>query len=183
MKKKSPLSGGWAVIVPLTTAIFAYLWFVFFPQMSEIRRMREEIAEKQTFIAGAAQRTAREKEIDDQQSATRAYVERYRGATGKPSDVAGLFATLSELLKQADVTTTMFRPETKQPFAAIERIPVTIGCTGDHERLLALLAKVERVNQRIWIDEVSLERGKEDGEGMTCRLKPVIFVNNFEISD
>lgn len=183
MKQKSLLNGGWAVIVPLTAAIVAYLWLMFFPQMREIRSMREEIAEKQSFIAGAAQRTAREKEIDDEQAATRDYVERYRGATGKPSDVAGLFAALSELLQQSGVTTTMFRPEPKQSFAAVERIPVTIGCTGDHDRLLSLLASVERMNQRIWVDEVTIEREKETGEGMRCELRPAIFVNNFEISD
>lgn len=183
MKQKSLLSGGWAVIVPFTAAIVVYLWFVFFPQMREIRSMREEIAEKQQFIAGIAQRSAREKEIDDEQAATRDYVERYRGATGKPSDVAGLFATLSELLQQSGVKTTMFRPEPKQSLAVVERLPVTIGCTGDHERVQSLLASIERMNQRIWVDEITIERGKETGEGMRCELRPAIFVNNFEISD
>lgn len=183
MKQKKILSGGWAVILPLTAAIGVYLWFIFFPQMREIRSMREEIAEKQAFIAGAALRSAREKAIDDEQALTLEYVERYRGATGRPGDVAGLFASLSELLEHAGVKTTMFRPETKQSFAAVERIPVTIGCTGDTQHLLSLLASVERMNQRIWVDEITIERGKEAGEGMRCELKPAIFVNNFEISD
>jgi len=183
VNQKSLRSGGWAVIVPFTGAIVVYLWFVFFPQMREIRSMRAEIAEKQTFIAGDAQRTARGKQIDAEHAATRDYVERFRGATGKPSDVAGLFATLSGLLQQSGVKTTMFRPEPKQSFASVERIPVTIGCTGDHEHLQSLLASIERMNQRIWVEEVTIERGKEIGEGMRCELRPAIFVNNFEISD
>jgi Tfp pilus assembly protein PilO len=182
-KQNSLLSGGWTVIVPLTAAIVTYLVFVFFPQMREIRALREDIAQKQSYLGGIAQRTAREAAVDAEEATTREYVTRLRGTAAAPSDVAALFAAVAERLKTAGVTTTIFRPEAKQSFVAVDRIPLSIGCTGEHDRLQSMLAGIERMNQRVWIDEFVLERGKENEEGMTCEVKLAIFVNNFEISD
>jgi hypothetical protein len=86
-------------------------------------------------------------------------------------------------LKDAGVTTTIFRPESKQSFVAVERIPLSIGCTGEHDRLQSLPAQLESMNRRVWIDELVLERAKENEQDMTCELKLAIFVNNFDISD
>src|SRR5688572_25368021 len=97
-KQNSLLGGGWAVIVPLTAAIIVYLVFVFFPQMREIRALREDIAQKQSYLGGIAQRTAREAAVDAEEATTREYVTRLRGAAGTPADVAGLFAAVSERL-------------------------------------------------------------------------------------
>jgi Tfp pilus assembly protein PilO len=183
MNRSQFQSGGWAVIVPLTAAIAAYLFFVFFPQMREIRTLREDIAAKQLYLGGTAQRVAREAAIDEEEAATREYVARLRGASRTSADVSAVFAAVSEQLRSAEVTTTTFRPEAKQSLAVVERIPLSIGCTGEHDRLRALLSSIEQMNERIWIDELTLERAPENEEGMSCQLKLAIFVNNFEISD
>lgn len=183
MTKPAFLSGGWGVIVPSTAAIGVYLFFVFLPQMREIHRLRQEIAEKQSFLGTVAQRAVLETSVEADIDATRKYIDRFRGASSNSTEVSGLFAKLSELLKSSQVTTAMFKPEQKTALASIDRIPLTIGVTGKLHHLKALLANIEQVNERIWVDEVLIERGKEAGEEMECELKLAIFTNHFEISD
>ena len=183
MKKPAFLSGGWGVIVPGTAAIGVYLFFVFLPQMREIHRLRHEIAQQQSFLGTTAQRAVRESSVEAEIEAARDYIARFRGASSTPSEVSGLFASLSELLKSTEVTTSNFKPEAKTALAAVDRIPLTIGVAGKQHSLQSLLAKIEQVDQQIWVDEVLIERSKEAGEEMVCELKLAIFTNHFEISD
>jgi hypothetical protein len=180
---KKLLSGGWTVIIPMTLVIGAYVALVFLPQMHEMHRLKQEIAEKQSFLASVAQRSVRDAVVDTEIEATRHYIERYRGASSSPADVSGLFARISDLLKTADVTVSNFKPEAKQTMGSIDRIPLTIGCSGRSDRLQSLLAGLEQLNQRLWVEELTMERGKEVGQDMTCELRLAIFTNHFEISD
>jgi hypothetical protein len=77
----------------------------------------------------------------------------------------------------------MFKPEPKTALATVDRIPLTIGVSGKLHDVQSLLASVERVDQRIWVDEVLIERSKEASEEITCELKLAVFTNHFEISD
>jgi hypothetical protein len=176
-------SGGWAVILPMTAAIGLYVAFVFLPQMREIHAMRLEIADNQSFLGSVAQRSVRDAAVDADIEATRRYIEHYRGASSSPADVSGLFAQISDLLNAAGVTTSNFKPEAKQALGSVDRVPLVISCSGSRDRVQSLLAGLEQINQRLWVEELTMERGKEAGEDMTCELRLAIFTNHFEISD
>lgn len=172
----------WLVIGILTGTIVAYLYFVFFPGMGNVRSLTADIATKRAFLAGDAALASRLRAAEAEEAATRAYVEKWSGAAVKPGDAARLYAALADCMKSAGVATTVFRPEPKQNFAVYERLPLTVACSGSFQQLQALLAAIEQLPQRIWIEEATFEREK-DGARMRCELKPAIFVNNFEISD
>jgi hypothetical protein len=46
-----------------------------------------------------------------------------------------------------------------------------------------VLAAIEHLPARIWIDEVTFERIGQDGAIVSCELRLAIFADNFEISD
>lgn len=181
--KKSFLTGGWGAIIPLTAAFGVYLFFVFLPGMKEIHRMRSEMESKEAVVQLAATIPEQLKHIDQEFVDAHQYVEKWRGVSNKPSDVAGLFGRLSNLTKVSGVATTAFRPEPKVSYATLERIPLTLGCRGTPEQVQTLIASIESLSQRVWIDEAVIERGKQNGKDVTCELKLAIFADNFEISD
>jgi Tfp pilus assembly protein PilO len=176
-------AGGWVVIVPLTGVLAAYLYFIFFPGMRTMREEQAEMVTKRAYLAQSAARTARLEAAEKEAAATIEYLRQWRGTATKSSDVARLFGDLSECLKQSGATTTVFRPEAKQPSAVVDRVPLTVACVGTFTQLQSMLASIESLPQRIWIEEAIFERDAKDGEKMRAELKPVIFVNNFEISD
>jgi Tfp pilus assembly protein PilO len=181
--KKSLLGGGWAAIVPLTLAIGIYLAVVFFPTMREISSLRAEIAGKEAVIADAARQSGRLPQLEADLAATHEYLRQWRGISAKPGESARLFGRLADLVKASGATTTVFRPEPKRSHASMERLPLVLGCRGTHEQVHALLSSIERLPARIWVDELTLERGDQDGETVACELKLAIFADNFEISD
>jgi Tfp pilus assembly protein PilO len=177
------LSGGWAAIVPLTIAIVVYLAAVFFPTMREIGTLRAEIAGKEATIADAALQSQRLPQIEKELEATRQYLRDYRSISARPGESARLFGRLADLVKAAGATTTVFRPEPKRSYASLDRLTLVLGCRGTHKQIQAVLAAVEQLPARIWIDEVTLERADENGEFVHCELRLAIFADNFEISD
>jgi Tfp pilus assembly protein PilO len=181
--KKSLLSGGWAAIVPLTLAIGAYLLVVFFPTMREISALRAEIASKEAVISDAATQSARLPKLEAELATTRKYLNDHRGISARPGESARLFGQLADLVKASGATTTVFRPELKRVHASLERLPLVLGCRGTHDQVHAVLAAIERLPARIWIDEVLWERADQDGGLVSCEIKLAIFADNFEISD
>jgi Tfp pilus assembly protein PilO len=181
--KKSLLSGGWAATVPLTLAIGVYLAVVFFPTMREISSLRAEIAVKEATIADAGRQSSRLPQLEAELTATRKYLKAWRGLSARPGESARLFGQLAGLIKASGATTTVFRPEPKRMHATLERLPLVLGCRGTHEQVHAVLAAIEGLPARIWIDELTLERADENGVAVTCEIKLAIFADNFEISD
>ncbi|MCE9605275.1 MAG: type II secretion system protein M [Planctomycetia bacterium] len=181
--KKSFLTGGWGAIVPLTAAFGVYLFFVFLPGMKDIHRMRSEMETKEIVVQVAAAIPDQLKQIDQEFVDAHRYLEKWRGVSNKPSNIAELFGRLSNMAKASGVATTTFRPETKQAYATLERIPLTLGCRGTPEQVQTLLSSIELLNQRLWVDDVTIERSRQDGKSVTCELKLAIFADNFEISD
>ena len=181
--KKSLLGGGWAAIVPLTLAIGVYLAVVFFPTMREISFLRAEITTKEATIAEAARQSGLLPQLEKDLVATRQYLRDWRGISARPGESAQLFGQLADLVKASGASTTVFRPEPKRAHASIERLPLVLGCRGTHDQVHAVLAAVEKLPARIWIDEVSLERADQDGKFVSCEIRLAIFADNFEISD
>lgn len=181
--KKSFLTGGWGAIIPLTAAFGVYMFFVFLPGMKDIRRMRSEMEINQVVVQAASSVPEQLKRIDQEFLDANHYLEAHRGITNKPGDVAEMFGRISNLAKTSGVVTTAFRPETKQSLATLERIPLTFGCRGTHHQVQTLLASLEGLNRRIWVDEVLIERNQQNGKFVMCELKLAIFADNFEISD
>jgi Tfp pilus assembly protein PilO len=183
MSKRLPFQGGWSAILPCAAAIGGYLFFVFLPGMREIHALRADSAAKQQFLSESVARAARQKLIETEEAETRMYLDQWHKSSAKPGDTGRVFGELAEMFKSAGVETTTFKPEAKQSLAAVDRLPLTVGCTGSHDELQALLASLEQLSKRVWIDELVLERGAEAGSKMKCELKLAIFVDNFEISD
>lgn len=181
--KKSFMTGGWGAIIPLTAAFGVYMFFVFLPGMKDIRRMRSEMEVNEIAVQAASVVPEQLKQIDQEFLDANKYLEDRRGITNKPSEVAEMFGRISNLAKVSGVSTTAFRPETKQSLATLERIPLTFGCRGTPQQVQTLLASLEGLNRRIWVDEVLIERNQQNGKLVTCELKLAIFADNFEISD
>jgi Tfp pilus assembly protein PilO len=181
--KKSILTGGWGAIIPLTAAFGVYIFFVFLPGMKDIRRMRSEMEASEVAVQAASIVPEQLKRIDQEFLDANRYLDERRGITNKPSDVAEMFGRISNLAKVSGVSTTAFRPEAKQSLATLERIPLTFGCRGTPQQVQTLLATLEGLNRRIWVDEVLIERNQQNGKLVMCELKLAIFADNFEISD
>lgn len=181
--KSNWLGGTWAAVVPLTGAIGVYLAFVFLPGMREIRELRADMAVKEAASIAAATIPARLRNVDAEIVETRRYVDQWRGMAADPASQSLLFGELSRLVKQSGAQTTMFRPESKQSLAELERTPLTIGCRGTFAQVQTLIAGVERMPQRIWIEQMKVESNSQNAELIECELKLAIFADKFEISN
>lgn len=183
MKNFLSSKGGWIAILPCTAAVAAYLFLVFLPGMREIHQLRADMVVKQRYLSESAVRAAREKAVETEEAETREYLQRGRNGAGSKAEGAALFGELSEQFRSAGVTMTMFRPEPKSLHVAVDRLPATVQCQGTFLQLQSLLASLEQLRHRIWIEELLLERGAEIEGNVKCELRLAIFVDNFEISD
>jgi hypothetical protein len=80
--------------------------------------------------------------------------------------------------KQSGVQTTRFVPEPVVKLASMERIGLKLGCRGKLDAIFDLLAGLEGLEYRLWIEELNLEPTGKDGELVQCDMVLEIFASN-----
>lgn len=182
-RRTSLLEGGWVAIVPLTVALVAYLFVVFFPGMREIRELRAEAAVHEQAAADARRQAGLLPGIEAEIAETSSYVRKWRGTDDDPRHVSQALGDIANLISRSGATTTSFRPEAKTSFAALDRLPLILGCRGTYRQVQSLLSSLERQPQRLWIEEVQIERAAGTDGTLACEIRLALFADKFDISD
>jgi Tfp pilus assembly protein PilO len=173
----------WLVTMPIAGLAAAYVWFLFLPGQKAIADLNAELQAKQATITGMprsiAARQALEKELQEIES----YQQAWEGCSSNSAEVANLFGQIAEAMKTAGIETTRFAPEAVVKYDRMQKIPLRIGFSGSFPQICDFLMRLEKINQRIWVEDFNLEKEGEKGDGLKCELNLAIFAGNSEKSD
>jgi len=180
----SPLKrGSWLVTLALAGGGLLYLVYAFLPNGRAIHALREEICSRQKFGAQTPVLTASLGALQKQLDETRSYVAENRR---RLPDGARLPELGSRMTKQADLAgahTTHFEPQPPKELAGLRMVPVAFNARGSYPEICRLLAGLEALPERIWVNELRFEPAQESGKDTECILKLIVFAGNSEKSD
>jgi Tfp pilus assembly protein PilO len=180
----SPLQrGSWLVTLALAGGGLMYLLCAFLPNARAIHALREEIHSRQSFAAQMPVLTATTAALQKQLDQTKSYVVENRR---RLPDGARLPELGSRMTRQADLAgahTTHFEPTAPKELVGLRMIPVAFNVRGSYAEICQLLAGLESLPERIWVDEMRIEPERESGKDAECNLKLTVFAANSEISD
>jgi len=175
--------GSWLVTLALAGGGLAYLFFSFLPIARTIHALHEEIRSRQMFAAQTPVLTATTAALRKQLEQTKSYVAENRR---RLPDGARLPELGSRMTKQADLAgahTTHFEPQTAKELADLRLLPVVFNAHGGYPEICRLLAGLESLPERIWVEEMRIEPVRENGKDAECSLKLTVFAANSENSD
>jgi Tfp pilus assembly protein PilO len=178
-----PRCGSWTVTISLAAAGVLYLLFSFLPTARSIKVLRDEIQGNENYIAQASTLSIALAECQTQLERTKEYTSNWR----QRLPTRGTFpALLSRITKQADVagaSTTRIEPQATMDLDTLRVIPVVFSAKGRFIEISRLLAGLESLPERVWLEDVRLNSAREHGKKVTCELRLVVFAGNSEISD
>jgi Tfp pilus assembly protein PilO len=176
-------NGSWIVTVPLAAATVAYVVWVFSPARKAIGQMRNDIAEKQQYAAGATSTLSALARGKQEIEKTRAYSMGFRKRLAREKDLSLVFAKIHALADAATVHTTRFEPLPAIDHETIRCVPVVVGCTGSFAHIHEFLRGIEEMPQRTRATSVRMERPDEFGKNIVAELRLEVFVDNSDNSD
>lgn len=176
-------SKSWFVTVPVAAMAAAYVWFVFLPGGRAVAELRQEIHNKQLTITGMTRTIAARDALEKERKDLETYVRTWQGCSSNSADVANLFGQIAERMKTAGVVTTRFAPEPATNLERLQKIPLRIGFSGSFSQICTVLAGIEKLDQRIWVEDFNVEKAGDLGDSLKCELNLAIFANNSEKSD
>jgi Tfp pilus assembly protein PilO len=171
------------VTVSLAAAGCLYLLVSFLPTSRAIRAIRVEIRDDEAYIEQAASLAKSIAQTEAELNRTREYSETFCQRLPTRSTFSSL---LGRITKQADIagaSTTRIEPQTAADLDTLRLVPVVYKAKGSFADLSRLLAGLEGLPERIWLDDVRLTAKPEAGQKMECELKLVVFAGISESSD
>lgn len=176
--KTSSLLNGWTIPIAAVGLAVAYAFCFFLPGQRQVAELSQQVATEQAFVQQTEALAPALAATEQQIQAARAYNAAWKEASPSPADLAALFGQIHELAKAAGVTTTRLDPDVPVDLARLRRIPLMIGCTGQFTQIARFLESVERLPQTIWIENLRLEAGGENGKDVQCEVMLEIFADN-----
>ncbi len=142
----------------------AYVWFFFLPNRRTMQQISAEIDAKRAYALTGPRVQSDILRTQSEAIEQSQYVERWQGTSATSSDVAQLFATLADTMRQTGVQTTRFAPESRVTYDHLQRLMLRVGCRGSYQQIVSLLAAWEKLPERIWIEELNVEFPENAGD-------------------
>jgi Tfp pilus assembly protein PilO len=184
----------WLVTLPLVGIVAAYLWLVFLPGQRVISALETELADKRAFVASGSHVAQCRVQFEGKLAELRAYCERWQAKACDSARLAALYGEIAELLKASGVATTHFSPGPTLKLDVLQKTSLQIKCEGTFEQVASVLTRLEKMPERLWVEDVNLEtlanddpsnqdKGDQTGQVMRCQVNLVIFAGNSEKSN
>ncbi len=175
MATKAKRRTSWFVTLPIALAALGYLWLVFIPTAKAIRDIHTEISEKQSFIAQADTLQTNITHLEHDLADVTQYTTDWSSQTPAPGQLEQLFEKITDYVHRSGVVSTRFEPQQEVSLEIIHRVPVRMDVTGSFAEVCRLLAALERLPETVWVEELKIEKPKEDGKDVQCELKLEVF--------
>lgn len=180
----SPLQrGSWLVTLALAGGGLAYLFFAFLPNAREIRALHGEIRSREAFAAQTPILVATTVALQKQLEQTKSFVAENRRELPGPARLPELGSRMTKQADLAGAHTTHFEPKAPKEFASLRMVPVAFNARGSFRQLCQMLAGLEGLPERIWVDEIRIEPARESGKDAECSLKLTVFAAESNSSD
>lgn len=173
----------WLVTLSLVLLAAGYVWFVFLPGKAAIGLLEAELNDRRAFVAGGNALVLSIGRVERDLESARGYSRKWRPEPSGSAAAAARFGRIAQVLQQAGVSTTRFAPEAAVKLESLEKLPLRICCTGSFDAVCGMLGELEKLDDRCWIEELSLEQATEDGQNIKCDLGLAIFADNSKKSD
>jgi len=173
----------WLVTLSLVLLAAGYVWFVFLPGKAAIVRLEAELNERRAFVASGHALVLSIGRVEQELERVRAYSRRWRPEPSGSAAAAARFGRIAQAIQQAGVSTTRFAPEAAIRLESLEKLPLRISCMGSFGNICGMLDELEKLDERCWVEELSLEQATEDGQNIKCDLGLAIFADNSKKSD
>jgi Tfp pilus assembly protein PilO len=180
----SPLQrGSWLVTLALAGGGLLYLFCAFLPNTRAIHALREETRSRQMFAAQVPVLTATTAALQRQLERTKSYVAENRRRLPDGARLPELDSRMTKQVDLAGAHTTHFEPQPAKELAGLRMVPVAFNARGSYPEICRLLAGLETLPERIWVEEMRIEPAREFGKDAECSLKLIVFAANSENSD
>jgi Tfp pilus assembly protein PilO len=184
MFRKSTLRyDSWLVTSSLVGAGILYLVCSFLPASRAIKALRDEIREHKTYIADATSLTSMIAQSQAQRDRSLEYAAAWRQRIPTPATFSAL---LGRITRQADLSgaeTTRIEPQSAIELASLRAVPILFSAKGNFGQISRLLAGLEHLPERIWLEDIRLEEMRESRQDIKADLRLVVFTGNSDISD
>lgn len=171
-------SRGLIVTIAAITGVVGYVFAVFLPGQRSMARQRQELRDKQQFIAAAAMNTAEAATLEEQMKAARQHVDRWRTHSAPESVGANLFGEIAALATESGVSLQRLTPQDPAALATLKQQTLDLKVEGNFSQLLEFLQGIESRPETIWVPRFELQSSAEDGKKVQCALSLVVFADN-----
>jgi Tfp pilus assembly protein PilO len=175
MSSRKKRRTSWFITLPVALAGLGFLWLVFIPTARAIRDTRNDIREKQSFIAQADTLHTTVANLEHELDQVQQYTQEWGRQTPVPGQLEKLFGKITDQVHSSGVVSTRFEPQQEVSLEIIHRVPVHMELAGSYAEICHLLASLERLPETVWIEELKLEKPKENGKDVQCELKLEVF--------
>ena len=173
----------WMVTTALAAGALGYAYLVFLPAQQAIGRLRDQRDREQRFIATASKMTSEIEEARHEIERAREFAANWEAVAADETQIATLFAKISDHARQAGTTTLKFEPQRAVRFDSVQKAPIVLGSQGSFRQIFDLLARLEALPQTIWVENLRLEAEGPDSELVKSELTLEVFADNRENSN
>jgi Tfp pilus assembly protein PilO len=175
--------GSWLVTSALAGGGLLYLFCSFLPNARAIHALHDEIRSRQQFGSQApsvmATAIATQKQLDHSKAFIADSKHQLPGPTQMP-ELSGQIARQTDL---AGARTTHFQPLPSKAMSGLQLVPMELNVDGTFDQVDRLLARIESLPERIWVDDIKITREREDGKDEQCAIKLSVFAENSDKSN
>jgi Tfp pilus assembly protein PilO len=175
MRGPSSKRTSWFVTLPIAAGALGYLWFVFLPTARAIRETRNEIRIKQDFIMQTEALHSTVAQLERDLKEIESYTQQWHEHAAAPGQLPNLFGKITQQAHDVGVVPTRFDPLKETTMEILHRAPVQMELTGGYQEVTRMLAAIEQLPETIWIEQLKIEKARENGKDVKCELKLEIF--------
>jgi len=175
--------GNLLLMVGLAAVSIAYVYLVFLPTRRTIVKLREELNQKEAYLA---QEPALKASLESAQSdleQTQQFVQDWQQRSPAAGELSSTYGEIYQCVKKAGMQIEKFDPQNVTIFQSLRQIPVRLTTEGTFSQLQAMLRGFEQMPARPWVESLRIERGKDDQAPLKGEVTLVIFADNPDNSD
>lgn len=173
----------WFVTIPIVVGAVGYLWFVFFPTAKIIRETRNEIHEKEAFIAQSESLHRSVVQIENEVAEARQFTREWHANSAVIGHLSKLLGKITNQVSSAGAIATRLDPQPEVVLDTLRRVPVQMELTGSAGQIFQVLSLLEELPETVWVDEIKLEKSSEAAGNIQGQLKLEIFAVDLKKSD
>ena len=178
MKKRIPRR--LIALIGIAVAISAYSYLVFLPLKNATAQARADLEMQRLAILDSAPIKFRNESLQERIKAANRMIEVWKQASPPNGNLAGLFRQISDSAAERGVLLNRFDPGAVENLKVVGRSNVQLACTGGFHRVQSFIHAIEVMDQKIWIDDLSIRADDKKRGTVVADLTLSIFADNPE---
>jgi len=163
--------------------VASYVVFVFLPNRQEAIATQQLLQTDRAFISQAEGLAVAIATAEHELALVEQYTREWSERTPREADLPELFAKLNQLATIAGVTTVGIDPMPAVKHETMQQLPVKLALTGSFREIFNLLMGIENLPMPIWVDNLQIEKPRQDTGNVKCEITLVMFAHKSGISD